>query len=201
LPRPATAAQTNALSKIDRKALHKLGIRIGRESIYLPALLRPAAVQLRAVLWAAAKGIAVPPIPPPGRVSLTPDPALPRDFYEAVGFRLLGPLALRIDIVERLAGLAWDALQAKENRQGFAAGPEMLNLAGCSTADMKGILAALGFDARMVGETLLYRRRRDSGKRLAGDKKPTGRGARNSRPSALPSGNSPFAKLRDLVTP
>jgi ATP-dependent RNA helicase SUPV3L1/SUV3 len=201
LPRRNASEQTNALSKVDRKALHKLGIRIGRESIYMPALLRPAALHLRAVLWSAAKGIAVPPIPPPGRVSITPDPTLPCDFYEAVGFRLMGPLALRIDIVERLAELAWDALQAKENSRGFAAEPAMLNLAGCGTADMQGILAALGFEGRIVGETLLYRRQRNSRKRINQNKHPNGRSARRRSPNATASSVSPFAKLRDLVTP
>jgi ATP-dependent RNA helicase SUPV3L1/SUV3 len=52
VPRHAVARQITDLSKVDRKGLSDLGIRIGRESIFMPALLNPRTAWLRAVLWA-----------------------------------------------------------------------------------------------------------------------------------------------------
>ncbi len=52
VPRHVVARQIADLSKADRKALAELGLRIGRESIFLPALLNPKTAILRAVLWA-----------------------------------------------------------------------------------------------------------------------------------------------------
>lgn len=57
LPRHVVARQIADLSKADRKALSELGLRIGRESIFMPALLNPKTANLRAVLWATFAGV------------------------------------------------------------------------------------------------------------------------------------------------
>ena len=41
----------NNLSEIDKRNLARLGLRLGIETIYLPNLLKPASVKLRALLW------------------------------------------------------------------------------------------------------------------------------------------------------
>ncbi|MCB2102873.1 MAG: hypothetical protein KDE22_18495, partial [Rhodobacterales bacterium] len=145
LPRRQCAEQIEALGRTDRTALRELGVRIGRETVYLPALIKPAAAALRAVLWCQRHndGVLLPP-PPPGRVSVTADEALPRGFYDAVGYRKAGTLAVRIDILERLAAMAWSA--AREGP--FLAGPDFLSLAGCGADDMKGVLRFLGYQAK-----------------------------------------------------
>lgn len=57
VPRHVVARQIADLSKADRKALAELGLRIGRESIFIPALLNPKTANLRAVLWATFAGV------------------------------------------------------------------------------------------------------------------------------------------------
>ncbi len=52
IPRHAVARQIADLSKPDRKTLGDLGVRIGRESVFLPSLLNPKTAGLRGVLWA-----------------------------------------------------------------------------------------------------------------------------------------------------
>ncbi len=59
IPRHAVARQIADLSKADRKALSDLGVRIGRESIFMPALLNPKTAGLRAVLWGTFAGVAM----------------------------------------------------------------------------------------------------------------------------------------------
>ncbi|GAB6052373.1 helicase-related protein [Magnetospira thiophila] len=148
LPRRLASDQISALERDDRRALREMGLRIGREAVYAPALLKPAAVNLRALLWNLAQGTDHQP-PPDGRMSVPLTDGVPHAFYEAIGYRPLGPLAVRIDMVERIAGKAWDL--AQEGTKGeFAITPELLSLAGCSVEVMAQILKALNYRAREV---------------------------------------------------
>jgi ATP-dependent RNA helicase SUPV3L1/SUV3 len=120
-------------------------------------------------------------------VPLTTD--VPRAFYEAVGYRPLGRLAVRVDIVERLAARAFIL-----SRQGeFALVPELLTLVGCGGEDMAGILSALGYQA-VVGKAAVTFRpaKRGKGNGQIRDRRRTG--------SDRTSADSPFAELRALRT-
>lgn len=66
IPRHAVARQIADLSKADRKVLADLGVRIGRESIFMPALLNPKTAGLRSVLWATFAGVPVADLKGPG---------------------------------------------------------------------------------------------------------------------------------------
>jgi ATP-dependent RNA helicase SUPV3L1/SUV3 len=187
LPRGQAFTQIAALSTNDRKALRALGLRIGRESVYFPPLLKPHAVALRGLLWAVHRGTERPELPAPGRMSVPLAADVPRAFYEAVGYRPLGPLAVRVDIVERLAARAFSL-----SRQGeFAVVPELLTLVGCGGEDMAGVLSALGYLA-IVGDTAVTFRPAKRGK---GNGQIRSRSRnRNDRADA----DSPFAELRAL---
>ncbi|MEX0697407.1 MAG: disulfide oxidoreductase, partial [Dongiaceae bacterium] len=63
LPRRAAAAQADALLPADRRRLAGLGLRIGTESIWLPALADRAAAALAGLLWAVHGGVEPPPPP------------------------------------------------------------------------------------------------------------------------------------------
>jgi ATP-dependent RNA helicase SUPV3L1/SUV3 len=112
---------------------------------------------------------------------------VPKAFYEAVGYRPLGPLAVRVDIVERLAARAFNL----SRRGQFAVVPELLTLVGCSGEDMVGILSALGYQA-IVGETSVTFRpvKRGKGNGKIRDRR------RPQKDRADP--DSPFAELRAL---
>ncbi|MEP2545691.1 MAG: hypothetical protein ABJI82_13600, partial [Alphaproteobacteria bacterium] len=144
------------------------------------------------------------PVPPPlpGRVSL-PAGRLPGNYWEQVGFRRFGKIALRIDMVERIAAKAWE-MAKPGGKAGFEISPDLLSLAGCTTADMAQILRGLGFKGREAEGVLRFRpaARRDAHNAPAGSGKAKGRAkAKTPAPPAAPKvdPHSPFAKLKDLV--
>ncbi|OIR09034.1 hypothetical protein GALL_86400 [mine drainage metagenome] len=181
MPRAGAEPLLAALTPGDRKALARLGVRLGVESLYLPEMLKPAAQALRALLWSAWAGREVPP-PPPGRASLVMADGVPPAFYEAIGFRPLGGRALRLDLLERftaeLRGLA---------RQGpFAPPPALLPPLGLPQADLPAVLAALGYRRQDGGAgPALYAAAR--------------RAAPPRRGRPRPAADSPFAALRHLI--
>ena len=101
LPRRELSAQ---LPLADAKALSDLGLRLGRESVWFPALASSGS--LAGLLWCIHAGRAPTPLPPRRPPSLLRDPALPAEFYHAVGYRLAGSLAIRADALERLSQAA-----------------------------------------------------------------------------------------------
>lgn len=186
-------AQIAALSRDDRRALARIGLRIGRESVYFPLLLRPQAIALRALLWATHAGVDLPALPPPGRVAVVMQDGTPPGFYGAIGYLPLGRAAVRVDMVERAAARAGALARDGE----FEATAELSGLLGCTAEDLAGILAALGYEPREEGARTLYRRaprRRPQGEAKQG-------AAKQVRRSGRPEAHSPFAKLRGLVSP
>ena len=186
LPRRRAAAQITALGEADRRALRALGLRIGQESVYFPDLLKPGAVAVRRLLWGAHHGAVPPPAPPPGRVSVPADPTIAQGFYEAVGYRPLGTLAVRVDIVERAASLA---RALSRDGGGFTVVPELPALLGCRSADLPAVLADLGYrrEDGPDGPVFIARRGRQAGSR------------RSTKRRGRPAPDSPFAPLRNLA--
>jgi ATP-dependent RNA helicase SUPV3L1/SUV3 len=91
-----------------RGRLKALGVRSGRFAMFMPALLKPRAAELRAMLWALRHGVEPPLLPAPGLISLAPPPEWPAGFADAMGWPQAGPVLLRLDIAERVAAeLAW----------------------------------------------------------------------------------------------
>jgi len=173
-PEPALLAR--------RGFLRRLGVRLGRHAAFLPALLRPGPAALRALLWATARGLPLPPLPRAGAVTLSPDPSWPEGFAEAMGFLPLGPVLVRLDVAERLAA-----------ELGFAtrSGPVPLpaglaSRLGCRAEALPAVLRGLGFSLRPRedGAVLLHPRRRS---------------ARPARPApARRPAEGPFAVLASL---
>jgi len=95
-------------SPLLRQQLKTLGVRSGRLALFLPALLKPRAAAMRAQLLALLHGISVPPLPAPGMVSLPCPADWPSGFAAALGWVAAGPVLLRLDIAEQVAGeLGW----------------------------------------------------------------------------------------------
>jgi ATP-dependent RNA helicase SUPV3L1/SUV3 len=165
-----------------RGALRRLGIRTGRHAAFVPALLRPGPAALRALLWATARGISpTPALPNPGAVTIRPDPSWPEGFAEAMGFVTLGPVLVRLDIAERVAGEL-----AYATRAGGAPVPAGLaSRLGCKAEALPAVLRALGFALRpgQDGAVLLHARRR---------------AAKVARAVAAPVAEGPFAALAAL---
>jgi ATP-dependent RNA helicase SUPV3L1/SUV3 len=180
LPRGQLAASLEQLDERDRKVLARRGIRLGVESLYLPELLKPRAQSLRALLWCANRNHPWTPPPPPGRVAVAAE--APSAFYEAVGFRRLGGLAIRLDMLERLS-----AELRKLARQGPLTPPaQWQNMLGISAPELENLIAALGYRAKRQDDVVTFR--------PSGRQKPKG-----EKPAKL-NLDSPFAGLKQRLS-
>jgi len=211
LPRHEANAEIKGLERDDRQTLRKLGVRIGRHLIYIPALLRPAAVELSVLLWAVHEEVQPLGPPPAGRVSLKREKHEPEGWLRAAGFRPAGTLFVRADMLERMAELAWKRLE--ETKGPFLANEDFLALAGCGTDDLPGILKSLGFapkgdDGKWQPQSRVRKmpHARPQSKKADGAQgkpngKPKGR-AKPRKPAPAPAfkvdPDSPFAKLQQL---
>ncbi|HYD69861.1 MAG TPA: disulfide oxidoreductase, partial [Azospirillum sp.] len=185
LPRAPVAKLIEGLEKTDRRDVAKRGVRLGVTHLYLPALAKPGAVELRALLWAVHKGLALPaPTPPAGRVSVAAEPGVPAGFWEAIGYPLAGPRAVRVDMLDRL-----ETEMLKQAKEGTATPePALAQIIGVGPDDLAAVLGGLGY-TRTVAEdgAATWRRRR-------------GRDPQQPRPRRHkpPAADHPFAKLRQL---
>ncbi len=202
-----------------RQALRPFGVRFARRSLYMPRLLKPDAAGLLALLWGVHHKLErIPPPPLPGLTSFEADGDLPAGFLAAAGFRIVGPRAIRLDMLERLEDEL--AAAAAAGTGADAALPKLVSLLGVDNATLEAVLAALGWSRVAVegaqGEKAATvwrrqvaaptRRSRPAGKRA----KPTGSGAGprkgkgKARPAAPkarerePDPDSPFAGLKAL---
>ncbi|MBI1236126.1 MAG: ATP-dependent DNA helicase [Alphaproteobacteria bacterium] len=138
-------ADVRALSAAERRALRRLGIRIGEFSVFMPALIKPRIARLSGLLRAVYQGDRLRAFQPaPGLMSVAADESRPAADHAAAGFQRCGPRIVRIDILERLADLVRDARAAGKNRD-FELAPAMTSLLGCSVQDLRGVLSSLGF--------------------------------------------------------
>ncbi len=183
-----------ALTPGDRSGLRRLGIRFGEATIYMPALIKPAAAETRRLLWAVKAGIKDIPAPPIGRrVSLAVEPGIPPAVYEVAGFRVIGERAIRIDRLERLARTA-----RRLGRAGpFAATADLAALVGCGNCSIAVILGELGYRGEQSGEITVFVRRGRKGNR-AGQRRRKGRG-KGTRPIVGQGRDSPFAELASMI--
>ena len=148
VPAAAAAQQIRGLTETDRPRLARLGLRLGVEAIYLPDMLKPAQISLRALLWnlqnSEAGGFHEPP--PAGRVTIDCPDGVPDAFWLTVGYRRLGGRVMRVDMVERVAHLVRTA--AREGP--FRINEDMLSLAGATREQMAAML--LDMNCKLVGE-------------------------------------------------
>jgi len=123
-----------------RAALKRVGARAGRFGVYLPELLKPRAMKLRAQLWAIAHGSAMPVLPAPSLISIAPPPSWDVGFAAALGWVEAGPVLLRLDIAEKMAAeLAYAA------RRGAVAVPVSLaSRLSVKAEQLPAVLRALG---------------------------------------------------------
>ena len=163
LDRVNVADEVKGLDQEARGQLRKYGVRFGAYHIYIPALLKPAPRQLALLLWAlkhgglSQKGMSeLPSLAASGRTSIPNDKEIQKSLYRAVGYRVAGTRAVRVDILERLADLirpaiAWkpgatgDKPQGAIDSFGFTISVGMTSLVGCAGEDFASILKALGY--------------------------------------------------------
>jgi ATP-dependent RNA helicase SUPV3L1/SUV3 len=165
LPRPPLEPLIQALEPADRKALRRFGVRLGYLDVFAPATLKPAVRVMRARLWAVAREEPALEPPPAAAVAVAFERER-RDWLQACGFRPAGPLAVRVDVLDRLVGSARKAAEAGEGA--FRPEPALASLLGRSVEELAAVLQATGF-------------RRD-GEQFRLGPKPYSRGRRAGRP-------------------
>ncbi|WP_343563587.1 helicase-related protein [Kiloniella sp. b19] len=131
----------NSLGKDVRKEMGTLGVRIGREYIFVPSLMRPRPSRLRALLWANWNGNSVPALPDFEATHFEPSDEHSENFCKAIGYRLMQDrkgksLAVRIDVLERLSHEAFKLLRGEKPKT-EAAGPAEENKAEESKTEEK----------------------------------------------------------------
>jgi ATP-dependent RNA helicase SUPV3L1/SUV3 len=184
----AAAEAAAALRDLDgpsRRALGRVGVRFGTESIYLEPLLGIEAVRFRALLWAVRHGRAVPRLPGVKRQgrAMPVDPDMPASFYAAIGRRLLDGWALRPDRLERFTA----ALRGRMRGGRFAADAELAAVAGVPLDELRRLVLALGYRSVIAASEEFF---------VA---KPRRRAAPESpRRHGRPREGHPFAKLKEL---
>ena len=142
MSRALIADQLREMLDSDKPFLARAGIRIGTETIFMPELLKPAAIELRVLLYSLYHS-EFPPSGPPaeGRVSIDLVADVSDNYWLASGYRRIGDKVMRVDMVERVAALVRTAARAGE----FRISDEMLSLAGVSRQTMGLMIEELGF--------------------------------------------------------
>ncbi len=154
------AEQVAALTRADRKALSRLGLTLGRLSVFFPGLLRAEALRLRARLFTVKRGGPTAP-GPEGEPSVPLDPARPPAFYLACGYQPAGRRAVRVDRLDRAA-----AIVARLSRTGpFVPPSELSALLGCPETEVRAVLAGIGYVERDGRFEWRRRGRRDTRRR------------------------------------
>ena len=108
----------------------------------MPALKKPAAVRLKALLWALYNDLDLPvSVPADGIVSVRVEDENPNlDFYRAIGYPLYGGRAVRIDMLDRVISCVYD--HAEKGK--FQARHEMAEWLGSSIEDLYKVLEDMG---------------------------------------------------------
>src|SRR3984885_10746024 len=163
LEREPIKAKIRALSQDDRAELRKQGVRFGAYYLFLPMLLKPAARTLALQLWGLqASGAATEllrtlgPVASSGRTSIALDKRIWKEGYRVAGYRACGERIVRVDVVERLAGMIRaaiageapgraDGLSSQRTSKGFVVSGAMTSLTGCSGEQFASILRSMGF--------------------------------------------------------
>ena len=107
--------------------------------MWFPALASSGS--LAGLLWCIHAGRAPTPLPPRRPPSLLRDPALPAEFYHAVGYRLAGSLAIRADALERLS----HAARRLAGQGPFLPVEALRQTIQCEAAALPAVIAALGY--------------------------------------------------------
>ena len=183
----------NGLDREGRAFLKSGNVTIGTTAIYCPALLKLGKIRLRALLWSVANECPVPAVEFERRPTAYDKAMAPAEFWQATGHISFGAVSLRIDLVEKLAGV----LRRKSRQGAFLLTPDLLHRAGCDETNFNVVANALGYRCSQdeIGVTLIPKSRP---KRKRAAKGKTGKTkARRGRPA--PDPNSPFAVLQELV--
>lgn len=126
-----------------RKTVRQKQIKLGPILVFIPALNKPAAVHLRALLWSLWHDKPLPAkIPADGMVSksLAHETDVNPEFFSAIGYPVYANRAIRVDMLDRIISAIYDS--AKDGT--FKATHAMAEWLGCSIPDLYAVIEAMG---------------------------------------------------------
>jgi len=177
------------MSESASNALRRYGVRIGRHTVFLPALVKPRAAHTLALLWRAAHPTDEQALflARPGALSTVLDHK--RDWGEcaAAGYRACGHIAVRLDLVEKLA----EAIESDAPPNDVA----LARLIGRPVRDLAGVLQSLGYQ-HVPGEQGAPKRWRLAKQRRRGKARAPEDNAFSALANLLPSTNAPPRRRR-----
>jgi ATP-dependent RNA helicase SUPV3L1/SUV3 len=140
VPRDEVEDLVRGLSDDDRKALAKLDVRLGVHAVFVQSLLRPRPMALRGALWSLSVGRRPFVAPPPDGRTSAPASGAPAPAWRAMGFLVVGPLAIRADVLEQVSA----ELRAQSRRPDPSA-DKVTSRLGCTVDEVEGVARALGY--------------------------------------------------------
>jgi ATP-dependent RNA helicase SUPV3L1/SUV3 len=190
LPRASVASLLSSLTRDDRRALARAGVRLGVTHVYAAGALRPEATRWRLALWGVANGVGhMPPPPRAGLTSLKIEASAPPGFYAVAGFWAFRDFAVRVDMADRTARLLHaQRLEARAGGNRFLPDPALVNSLGLTAAQFDTLMAALGFRGGKGGGFAFAPARQPAAKARARKPEP-----------AAPSPANAFANLGALL--
>ncbi|MBH1999935.1 MAG: helicase, partial [Sphingomonadaceae bacterium] len=195
------------LDKDQRHLLRKAGIDIGVLDIYHPGLLKPGAARWRSALLAARLAKPCLPLPQPGLTLIAAGEKFEQMGARIAGFRGFGEQMLRIDMAERMARTAHEAIAKGEAFTSVS--PQIVSL-GLSEDSFLQLMRAAGFRPIEAAEegapNWAFRGRQktrtNAPQQTRGGKRPDKPGAAQPRAashSAPPPASNAFAGLAELL--
>ncbi|MBL6782431.1 MAG: disulfide oxidoreductase [Alphaproteobacteria bacterium] len=142
LPRRHVADMVQKLDEDSKRQLAKAGVRIGVDVLFMPDLLKPAQIEITALLFSLFHNEFPEAGPPPaGRVAIDHVEGVSDSYWLATGYRRIGGRVMRVDMAERLAAVVRSAARSGT----FRISEEMLSLAGATREQMQVMIEDLGF--------------------------------------------------------
>lgn len=128
------------LGEAERAALEDAGVRFGVGVVYLPRGVTPSAVAARVALasawFRAGRGLRA---PAGGAVSFTPSRGVDRRAYTAIGFPVVGPRAIRADVLDRVLERARASTEAEP-----ADDAKLASWIGASRSELRKVISDAG---------------------------------------------------------
>ncbi|WP_249120759.1 helicase-related protein, partial [Plastoroseomonas hellenica] len=188
-----------------RQKLKAIGVRAGRYALYLPEVMKPKAMALRAQLWALLRNIETPSLPGGGLVAIQPPADWPPGFAEAMGWLPAGGVLLRLDVAERIAAeIGFLTRRAPAMLPG-----DLASRLGLKADALPAALEAMGFRLMPGGElpeghhgpptpTRIGLPRNEGQHHHRGPRRPQGERPQGDRPQGdRPQGERPRGERRD----
>jgi len=142
------------ISKEERKKLWNMGIKIGRYHVFLPKMLKPKAVTLRATLWKIYNNVLSNLNIPKFGLNFVVNDNFNEKFLLLCGFERFKDYFVRIDMLEKLFINIIDKTVEKK----FKISPEMMNLLGCTKENFYKLMDLMSYKKSKDADTYYFYR-------------------------------------------